>query len=237
MKLSIIIPAWNEEFRLPPTLSAYGTYFGDKYGEDLEIIVVANHCSDGTVRVAREIAGLHPQIQVIEDPSCIGKGGAVELGMRHAQGDLVGFVDADGATAPDAFFKLVENMHGAGCIIGSRWIEGAVVSPRQPLMRRLASRLLNKVFVQGLFGLELSDSQCGAKLFRRDVLEQVLPEAIEQGWAFDIDLLCRVKRLGYDIRELPTEWHHVAGNTTTFMVMSLQMLASVFRVKRALARS
>ncbi len=237
MKLSIIIPAYNEELRLPKTLNDYASFFVAKFGDDVELIVVINHCSDGTEEIALAAAQTHPQIKVVVEPSRIGKGGAVEMGMRMAKGDLVGFVDADGATPPTAFFQLLENMGDAGCIIGSRWIEGAVVSPRQPFLRRLASRILNKIVVHGMFGLQIRDSQCGAKLFRKDVLERVLPESTEPGWAFDIDLLCRVKRLGYDIRELPIEWHHVPGNPTTFMLMSLQMLASVLRVKRALARS
>jgi glycosyltransferase involved in cell wall biosynthesis len=233
MKLSIIIPAYNEENRLPSTLENYAATFG----EDVELIVVVNHCSDGTEEIARAASVAHPQIRVVVEPSKIGKGGAVELGMRQAKGELVGFVDADGATPPAAFFQLVENIGDAGCIIGSRWIDGATVNPRQSWMRRLASRLLNKFVVHGLFGLDVRDSQCGAKVFRSDVLDNVLPESTESGWAFDIDLLCRVKRLGYGVREFPVEWHHVPGNPINFMLMSLQMIASVCRVKRALART
>ncbi len=237
MKLSIIIPAHNEEHRLPPTLTAYVDYFGERYGEDMELIVVVNHCSDKTEQVARDIAKGCSQIKVIVESSRIGKGGAVELGMRNAQGMLIGFVDADGATTPASFSLLVENIGNSGCIIGSRWIAGATVNPPQPWMRRVASRVLNRVVVQGLFGLDIHDSQCGAKLFRHEVLDKVLPESTEPGWAFDIDLLCRIKRLGYDFKEVPIEWHHVPGNATTFILMSLQMLASVWRVKRGLVCS
>lgn len=237
MKLSIVIPAHNEEQRLPKMLESYAGFFAERFGDEVELIVVANHCSDGSEGVARKAAEPHPQIKVVVEPRRIGKGGAVELGMRMAKGDLVGFVDADGATPPQAFLQLLENIGDAGCIIGSRWIDGAVVSPKQSLFRRMASRILNKVVVRGVFGLDVYDSQCGAKLFRRDVLEKVLPDSSESGWAFDIDLLCRVKRLGCVVREYPIEWHHVPGNPTTFMLMSLQMLGSIWRVKRALSRS
>ena len=101
-------------------------------------------------------------------------------------------------------------------------------------MRRLASRVLNKLFVRALFGLKVHDSQCGAKLFEADVLKDILPETTEPGWAFDIDLLCRIQRAGYAIREFPIEWHHVPGNPTTFFMMGLQMLVSVVRVKTSL---
>jgi len=237
MKLSIVIPAHNEEHRLQPTLESYAAFFQERMQADFEIIVVANHCADKTVGIVQAVADEFPQITIEDESARIGKGGAVELGMRQAKGELIGFVDADGATPPEAFSQLVENLGDAGCIIGSRWIEGALVNPRQSWMRRLASRILNKMFAQGVFGLKVRDSQCGAKVFRADVLEKVLPESSESGWAFDIDLLCRVTRLGYGIREFPIEWHHVPGNPINFILMSVQMVASVWRVKRALART
>jgi len=237
MKLSIVIPAFNEELRLPQTLKAYAEFFVEKLGNEVELIVVVNHCSDNTEEVARIVAQEYSQISVVVEPAWVGKGGAVALGMRQAKGERVGFIDADGSAPPAMFFQLLENLGDAGCIIGSRWVEGAAVNPPQSLARRLASRILNRWVVRGIFGLEVCDSQCGAKLFRRDVLEKVLPEAVESGWAFDIELLCRVKRMGYGICEFPIQWHHVPGNPTAFLLMSLQMVASVFRVKRALARS
>jgi glycosyltransferase involved in cell wall biosynthesis len=236
MKLSIIIPAHNEAHRLPKTLEKYAAFFAEQFDREVEIIVVVNHCHDRTEAVAREAAERWPQVRVLVEAARIGKGGAVEMGMRRAMGERVGFVDADGAAPPTAFYQLTQNQGDAGCIIGSRWVEGAEVRPPQPWLRRTASRILNRVFVRGMFGLQVSDSQCGAKLFRQDVLEKVLPESTEPGWAFDIDLLCRIKRLGYSIREYPIEWHHVPGNPTGFILMSLQMLASIRRVKRALNR-
>ncbi|MDF7808350.1 glycosyltransferase family 2 protein [Pontiellaceae bacterium B12219] len=236
MKLSIVIPAYNEESRLPKTLDDYMEFFEGKLGDDLELIVVVNNCSDDTEGVARAAAEMYPQINVIVETTRIRKGGAVWMGMRMSKGELVGFVDADGSTPPKMFSQLMGNIGNSGCIIGSRWVEGAIVNPQQSWFRRVASRILNLVIVHSLFGLDVRDSQCGAKLFRREVLDKVLPEFSESGWAFDIELLCRVKRLGYGIREYPIEWHHVSGNPINFMLMSMQMLASVWRVKRVLAR-
>ncbi len=233
MKLSIVIPAHNEEHRLPPTLAAYAEHFQERYRDEFELIVVANHCSDGTARVAGELSETYPQIKVVVEPARIGKGGAVELGLRRASGGLVGFVDADGATPPREFQKLVDAIGDAGAIIASRWIAGADVSPRQPAIRRAASRMLNHLFVQRLFGLAVHDSQCGAKLLRRNALEDILHAPLESGWAFDIDMLCRLKRKNHKTIEFPAEWHHIPGSSTTFIMMSLQMLASVFRLKQA----
>jgi len=236
VNLSIVIPAHNEEHRLAPTLEVYSVFFTEKLGADYELIVVVNHCSDNTEKVAADAAVKYGQIKIIVEAERIGKGGAVEMGFRIAQGDFIGFVDADGATPPSSFYKLFEHIGDAGCAIGSRWIEGAEIDPQQSWMRRCASRLLNRIFVRGIFGLNIFDSQCGAKIFQGDVLRDILPKVVEQGWAFDIDLLCRIKRQGYSIRELPIEWHHVPGNPTTFVMMGLQMLASVWRVKKALKR-
>ena len=232
MKLSIIIPAHNEEHRLSPTLKAYADFFGERCPNEFELIVVVNHCSDATETIAKQLAGEYAETNVVVEPSRVGKGGAVEIGMKKATGALVGFVDADGATPPREFGKLIDNMGEAEAIIASRWIEGAEINPRQSFMRRVASRILNYCIVRLLFGLKIFDSQCGAKLFRRDALDKILCEPLEQGWAFDIDMLCRLKQNHYTVIEFPAEWHHQSGSSATFVAMSLQMLGSIFRLKR-----
>ena len=140
MKLSIVIPAHNEEHRLPPMLEAYAKYFDEKYGDEAELIVVPNFCSDRTAEVARGIGLRYPQVRVVEEPKRVGKGGAVLIGAQSAEGDLIGFADADGATSPEAFDDLVQKISLDGCIIASRWMKGSDVSPKQPLSRRVASQ-------------------------------------------------------------------------------------------------
>jgi glycosyltransferase involved in cell wall biosynthesis len=233
MHLSIVIPAHNEEHRLTPTLVDYVEFCRERYRDEFELIIVANHCSDATVQVARKIAETCPQIKIVVEPSRVGKGGAVEIGLKQAIGERVGFVDADGATPPREFGKLIDNLGDAGAIIASRWIAGADVNPPQPPLRRAASRVLNHLIVRHLFGLRIHDTQCGAKLFRRDALDQILREPLEPGWAFDIDMLCRLKNNHYTVIEFPGEWHHIPGSAVTFLAMSLQMLGSVLRLKRA----
>ena len=231
MKLSIVIPARNEEKRISRTLESYAEYFQKLYGDDVEILVVANGCSDHTEDVVRRMAERYACIRLMVQPEKTGKGGAVRMGMKECNGDLIGFFDADGATPPQSIRELIQHMGSADGIIGSRWVEGAVVSPRQSWMRRLASRMLNALFVRSLFRLDVRDSQCGAKIFRRAVVQEILPAVKESSWAFDIELLCRAKNAGYRILEHPIEWHHKHGNPTSFLIMSLQMLASVWRVK------
>jgi glycosyltransferase involved in cell wall biosynthesis len=230
VKLSIVIPAHNEEHRLPPMLEAYAGYFAEKYGSEVELIVVPNFCSDRTAEVSRGIGARYSQIRVLNDPGKVGKGGAVMLGAGGAEGDLIGFADADGATPPEAFDDLVQKISLDGCIIASRWMKGSDVSPKQPLSRRAASRCFN-LMVRMLFGLKLTDTQCGAKLFRREVILPVLQNLGVTCWAFDVDMLFQAKRLRAPIREIPTVWRDVAGSKLEVGRASLNMFVALVRLR------
>ena len=230
MKLSIIIPAHNEEYRLPPMLEAYAAYFSEKYGREAELIVVPNFCDDRTAEVASEIAARYPIVKVQDDPGFVGKGGAVMLGTQTAEGDLIGFVDADGATPPEAFDDLVEKIRLDGCIIASRWMKESKMTPKQPLDRRIASRCFN-LMVRVLFGLRLKDTQCGAKLFRREVLLPVMRNLGVTNWAFDVDMLFQTKRLGASIREIPTVWNDQAGSKMRVVHAGLNIFVALVRLR------
>jgi glycosyltransferase involved in cell wall biosynthesis len=230
MKLSIVIPAYNEEARIRPTLEAYALYFAARYGNEVEVVVVVNGSSDRTEEIARAVAEKCPQVKVIVEPSAIGKGGAIMRGFAVASGDLVGFVDADNATLPDAFRDLVEQIGDAGAIIASRYIPGAHVSPRQPLSRRIASRFFNTL-VRLLFGLPISDTQCGAKLLRSDAMRAALPHLGLTRWAFDVDLLFQLRRLGYRIVEVPTTWQEPGGSKLKIARTSFEMFVAICRLR------
>ncbi|MCB1069718.1 MAG: glycosyltransferase family 2 protein [Verrucomicrobia bacterium] len=230
MKLSIIIPAYNEEQRLTPMLKAYGDYFLPRYGQEVEFIVVVNGSRDRTADISRAFSREHPQISTIEEKDAIGKGGAIMLGFKHAHGDLIGFADADGSTPPEAFDDLVNHIGDAGAIIASRWFETSVVEPRQPLKRRVVSRIFNGL-VRLLFGLDIWDTQCGAKVVRREVVEQILPHLGLTRWAFDVDLLFQVHRFGNPIVEWPTTWHDIGGSQLRILKASLEMLIAIVRLR------
>jgi glycosyltransferase involved in cell wall biosynthesis len=185
MKLSIIIPAHNEESRLGSTLASYTGHFVGKYGDNAEVIVVVNASTDATESLVTDFARTCPQVKLVVEPRRVGKGGAVLLGFAKARGALVGFVDADGSTPPEAFQDLVDRIGDAGAIIASRWMKGSQVSPRQPFSRRLASRVFNTA-VRLLFKLRIHDTQCGAKLFTREALDEVGPRLGLTRWAFDV---------------------------------------------------
>src|SRR5918992_1708920 len=118
LAVSLVIPAHNEEHRLSPTLDAYGMELREKFGEEFEIIVVSNGCSDGTVDVAKSAAAWDPRIRVVEIDDAVGKGGAVLKGLRLAEGEMVAFADADGATTPEALVGLFGELAGSDVVVG-----------------------------------------------------------------------------------------------------------------------
>ncbi|MCZ7590728.1 MAG: glycosyltransferase family 2 protein [Kiritimatiellae bacterium] len=230
MKLSIVIPAYNEEERLPPTLKAYLDYYEARLSGNYEIIVVVNGSRDGTERVAREIAEDFSSVRVIVEPRPIGKGGAVMLGFEAARGELIGFVDADGATPPFAFDDLANHIGDAGAIIASRWFKESVVYPPQPLKRRIASRMFN-FFVRWFFKVKIRDTQCGAKILTHAAVQAVLPKIGITRWAFDVDLLFKLRREHFKIVEHPTTWHDIGGSQLRIGRASTEMFIAIVRLR------
>lgn len=230
MRLSIVIPAYNEQDRIGPMLEAYTDYFARVYGDAVELIVSVNGSHDDTETVARQYADRISQVRVLVEPKAIGKGGAIMKGAQAARGELIGFVDADGATPPEAFDDLVKHIGEAGAIFASRWIAGAEIKPPQPFSRRVASRIFNRM-VRILFKVKIHDTQCGAKLLTREAMEAVLPQLGLTRWAFDVDLLFKLRRAGYRIVEHPTVWHDVAGSKINIPRASLEMTLAICRLR------
>ncbi|MFC1461705.1 dolichyl-phosphate beta-glucosyltransferase [Verrucomicrobiota bacterium] len=234
MRLSIIIPAFNEEARIGRMLDAYLPFFSRLYDREFEFIVVINGSTDRTEEIVAGYAKQHPQIQTIVEPRSVGKGGAIILGFSRAQGEMIGFVDADGSTPPEAFQDLVDKIGNAGAIIGSRWAKGADVRPRQPLSRRLASRVFNLLVVPTLLGYSFTDTQCGAKLMTREAVNRVLPILTAMGithWAFDVDLLFKLRRAGFEVKETPSVWHDVSGSRVKVVRASAEMIIALTRLR------
>src|SRR3954464_10495696 len=140
----LLIPAYNEEQRIGPVLREYAEYFRARYSGQFQIVVVLNGCRDNTLQVVQSAAADFPEIRWIEFKAPIGKGGALIEGLRlWPQADLIGYVDADGATSPPAFLDLIKERPGVDAAIGSRWIEGAVIQHSQSLKRRIYSRIFH----------------------------------------------------------------------------------------------
>jgi glycosyltransferase involved in cell wall biosynthesis len=229
--LLLLIPAYNEEARIEPVLRDYGAYFEKNHPGKFQLVVVLNGCVDDTIGVVRRVAQDHPQISALEFPQPIGKGGALIEGLKLAPlADLIGYVDADGATGPAAFHDLVRRSHEADCVIGSRWLPGAVLHQTQTSKRQFASRVFHRI-VQFLFGMNIRDTQCGAKVMRRKAVEHIHSALRITDMAFDINLLYAMKHSGFTVLEVPTEWTDKVGSKVALGRTSLSMLLSAIRLR------
>jgi glycosyltransferase involved in cell wall biosynthesis len=235
-KVSLVIPAHNEERRLSGTLAAYGRRMRERFEEGFEILVVANGCSDGTVAVASRVAAGDPQIRVVEIEEAVGKGGAVLEGFRRAQGAAVAFADADGATAPESLVNLFEELDRSDVVIGSRRVEGSTITQPQPQARRFFGFMFAKT-VKLLFGMPFSDTQCGAKALRGEVARRLCDVVSETRWTFDLDLLLCARLLGLKISEQPVIWADKEGSHLRYASTTWEVLGALWGMKRRQWRS
>jgi len=227
----LLIPAYNEEERIGPVLRDYAAFFRANYAGEFKIVVVLNGCRDNTLGVVEAAAAEFPEIRWLEFKAPIGKGGALIEGLRlWPQADLIGYVDADGATAPPAFLDLIRHCAEVDCAIGSRWIEGAVLEQAQSAKRRIFSRVFH-AYVEVLLHMRIKDTQCGAKVMRRAAMEKIHPYLRIADVAFDINLLYSLKRAGFTIREVPTVWTDKIGSKMRLNKGALAILFSVLRLR------
>jgi glycosyltransferase involved in cell wall biosynthesis len=202
--VSIVIPAWNEEDRLERTLERYLPAL-ESGAIPFEVIVVADGVGDRTAEVAASYA--KRQVRVLRFPSKLGKGGAVIAGLREAQYEYVGYLDADGPISPKAMYGLLGDLAVVDCVVASRWVRGSSGVRTEPLFNRMAGRAWN-FLTRSLLFLPLRDTQCGAKFFRRSVIRPLLKTVTLTNRAFDVDFLYHVRKAGHAIREVPVDWTH-----------------------------
>ena len=229
----LLIPAYNEEERIEATLQRYVARLDQDAQGRYQIVVVLNGCRDLTLEIVQRVCDEHHSVSVLNFPERIGKGGALIRGLAAAPDvEWIGYVDADGATAPEEFLRLVALCRERDCVIGSRWLPGATLLRQQTLTRQFVSRVFHFI-VQILFGLNVKDTQCPAKVFTRKAALAIQPKLKIADLAFDVNLLNALKREGFEIHEEPTEWTDQLGSkvTQTLFRSSLVMLLSVLRLR------
>lgn len=227
----LLIPAYNEENRMGPVLEAYAEYFRHHYTGEFSLLVVLNGCRDRSLEVVEKARAKYSEIRYLNFEEPIGKGGALIEGLKYYhQADYVGYVDADGATAPEAFHDLIRHSQEADCVFGSRWLPGSVIHQSQESKRQFASRCFHLI-VQALFWMNIKDTQCGAKLIRTQAVESILDQLTIADMAFDINLLYALKKKGFTLKEIPTEWTDKIGTKVVLGKTSLIMFLSVVRLR------
>ena len=231
--LSVVIPAYNEARRLPPYLQSVAAYLNGR-GLSHEILVVDDGSSDETAALVEEAGRLHGPIRLIRLPRNRGKGAAVRAGMRAARGGLQLFADADGATPIGELERLEAAVNnGADIAIGSRTL--ASRDSRYRVKARLHRTLLGNLFnrVVRLLGVGgIHDTQCGFKLFRKAVAQDLFSVARIDGYGFDLELLYLARQRGYRIAEVPINWADQPGSKVRVLSDGLGMLGEMLAIRR-----
>ncbi len=225
MALDIVIPAFNEEDRIDRTLRAYRAGVTDP---SARFFVALDSCTDRTAEVVQHHVDVDPRVFALEYPH-LGKGGVIMETFRRTSADVVGFVDADCATPPAEFLRLVGMAELADGAIASRTHPASVLPTPRPVIRRLTSRAFS-FLTRALFRLPYRDTQCGAKVVRRQVADHVLPFLSSRDFLFDVDLLVTARRLGYRILEVPTVWCDQDGSHVDAVSDARRMAASALRL-------
>ncbi len=231
--LSIVIPAYNEERRLPATLDRILSYLEKSPVPVAEILVVDDGSRDGTAALVEARGGI---VKLIRNPGNRGKGYAVRNGMLAAQGDWILSTDADLSAPIEELEKLITaaRRENAVVAIGSRALDRKLVKVHQPLMREASGRAFNLV-MRLVTGLPFHDTQCGFKLFHRDAALKIFPRQKEDGFSFDVEDLVIARTLGLRSIEVPVEWSNVEG-TKVSLVQGIQSFADLVRIRaRALS--
>jgi glycosyltransferase involved in cell wall biosynthesis len=228
--ISIIIPVCNGERLVANTLEQYWTYFSQVYGQNFEIIVVPNGCSDRTSQLTDECCRRLPRIRAKTFRERIGKGGAIREGFKLAIGDIVCFVDADQATSSEELVRLIQQLGDNDGVIGSRWLRGSTIVVKHRLLRRIARRVFN-LLVRMLFRLPYRDTQCGAKVFTKKAIDKVSGQLEVAGFTFDVELLYLLRRSGCRVKEVPTVWRDSGASTFSLWREAPRMFLDLVRIR------
>ena len=228
--LSVVIPAYNEESRLVPTLAAIHTYLETR-DYSSEMIVVSDGSTDDTARFTQEWEPAGCSLTVIDRKENRGKGYTVREGASRARGELILFSDADHSTPIEEVEKLLPFFRdGYDLVIGSRNLRESELEIHQPFYRELMGRVFNGL-VRAMTVRGIRDTQCGFKGFTRGAMEKIAPLCLIDGFSFDVEMLFLARKLGLRIKEVPVRWLNAPGSSISPIRDSVRMFADVCRIR------
>jgi dolichyl-phosphate beta-glucosyltransferase len=231
LTLSIVIPAYNEERRLPSTLEVVLAWLDKGPYRDAEVLVVDDGSNDKTAAVVESRAATEPRLRLVRNPGNRGKGYAIRHGMLKAKGDWILFTDADLSAPIDEFPKLLAaaEAKGAAIAIGSRALDRSLIGVHQSQWREVSGIVFNQI-MRMITGLPFADTQCGFKLFRRDAAQRVFPRQRLDGFSFDVEDLFVARTLGIHTIEVPVRWNNVEG-TKVGMLQGIASFLDLLRIR------
>jgi dolichyl-phosphate beta-glucosyltransferase len=228
-ELSIIIPSYNEELRLPATLSSIAAYIRSSKRR-IEVIVVDDGSKDKTVAVAEQFRNEIPALRVVSNGENRGKGYSVRHGMQEARGDIVLFTDADLSAPIEEVEKLLPAMKTNDVAIGSRAVDRSQITVHESPFREFAGIVFNKI-VRLILWLPFVDTQCGFKAFRREPCKIIFDQQTIERFGFDPELLYLARHHGLHAVEISVRWGHSPATKVSMMRDSLMMFVDVFAIR------
>jgi glycosyltransferase involved in cell wall biosynthesis len=236
MKIAIVIPAYNEEKRIGKTLDDYlGLFSAKKKSKEIEnfgILVVINKPQDNTSGVIEQYMKHHKELGYITLKQK-GKGLAVRKGFEHSlekDFDFIGFTDADDSVNAENFYKVLRGIGTADGAIASRYLPKSIMSPKHTPIRVLTAAGFN-FMVRSLFFINTKDTQCGGKIFRKELLSKIIDNLSITQWAFDVDLLYQAKKQNGTIKEIPIFWQDASGSKIDPIKSSIQMFFAIIQLR------
>jgi dolichyl-phosphate beta-glucosyltransferase len=228
--LSVVVPCYNEEQRLPRTIEQVERYLDARH-QPYELILVDDGSADGTRDVMDAAAERNRSVRVEALPHNRGKGRALATGVEASTGERILLTDADLSTPIEELSKLEVALEaGAGVAIASRAVRGSRVEVSQPIYRVLMGKAFN-LLVQAVLLPGIWDTQCGFKLFRADVAHRVFAGLITDGFGYDPEVLYRARRQGVKIAEVPVVWRNSAPTKVSALSSSFDMFKHVIRIR------
>ena len=228
-QLSIIVPSFNEELRLPPSLELIASYVKSS-GRSTEVLVVDDGSSDRTAEVAAEFADRLANLRVVKNGENRGKGYSVRHGMQEARGEYVLFTDADLSAPIEEADKLIEALKHYDVAIGSRAMNRALIEVHESAFREFAGIIFNRI-VRIVLWLPFVDTQCGFKAFRRERCRILFAQQRIERFGFDPELLYLARHHGLKSTEIPVRWSHSPATKINMMRDSIQMFVDVFTIR------
>jgi dolichyl-phosphate beta-glucosyltransferase len=227
--LSIIIPSYNEESRLPATLERIAAYLSDS-GREAEVLVVDDGSKDGTAAVADYFRIKIPTLRVVSNGVNRGKGYSVRHGMQEARGRIALFTDADLSAPIEEAGKLIDALESYDVAIGSRAMDRSLISVHESAFREVAGIIFNKI-VQLILRLPFVDTQCGFKVFVREKCGIIFKQQTIERFGFDPELLYLARHHGLHAVEIPVRWGHSPATKVSMLRDSIQMFLDVFTIR------
>jgi len=234
MKLSVIIPAYNEAERLPKTLHEAYAWLQENLEHDFEVIVVNDGSTDDTCEKVQDLVQNMPELRLIQQVKNQGKGAAVRCGMLAAQGDIHLFMDADHSThirEVAKVFEVFEHQWDVDVVIASRQHPDSDISQHQSWLREHMGKTFN-LLMRLSTGIDMPDTQCGFKAMRQEASRAVFSQQKLDGFSFDVEMLFLAQRLDYKLAEIPVQWVNEPNSKVRMLIDPLKMFIDILQIRR-----